>query len=286
LGLIFDPREAQNAIPDIRMFLEAVREGKLPHQIERDASQNFYILGLSPNASRLSVRFWHVSTVEDILNRIGQHFADLQIVKNYDTDLEFPGIWHLLKETAVQGKSDNISPHLAGAVMRSVLMGINYPQNLLSAIIGRIRADQNINYLRTAIIKACLIRKYRITNQKLEVTVSLDTQSTNTAYLLGRLFAVLEKAQKDAVPGANTTIKDRYLGAASVTPRSVFPLLLRLAQHHIEKAEFGYATEKMIENIIGEITEFPAHFSMEDQGLFMIGYYHQRKDFYTKKNDK
>ena len=115
--------------------------------------------------------------------------------------------------------------------------------------------------------------------------MSLDRQSTNTAYLLGRLFAVLEKAQKDAVPSANATIKDRYFGAASTTPRSVFPILLRLAQHHIEKAKFGRVSDGRIEDIIANITQFPAHLSLEDQGMFAIGYYHQTQDFFTKKSE-
>ena len=113
--------------------------------------------------------------------------------------------------------------------------------------------------------------------------MSLDKDSTNTAYRLGRLFAVLEKAQKDAIPGANTTIKDRYYGSASSTPRVVFPQLLRLAQHHIQKAEkFGRYNDKMIEEIICDIKEFPAHLSLDDQGVFAIGYYHQRQAFYPK----
>lgn len=116
--------------------------------------------------------------------------------------------------------------------------------------------------------------------------MALNKESTNIAYLLGRLFAALEKAQKDAIPGANTTIKDRFYGSASATPRIVFPQLLRLAQHHIQKAEYGRNADKMIEEIMQGIQEFPAHLSLDDQGLFSIGYYHQRKAFYTKTAEK
>jgi len=116
--------------------------------------------------------------------------------------------------------------------------------------------------------------------------MALNKQSTNIAYLLGRLFAALEKAQKDAIPGANTTIKDRFYGSASATPRTVFPQLLRLAQHHIQKAEYGRNTDKMIEEIMQGIQEFPAHLSLDDQGLFAIGYYHQRQAFYAKSEEK
>lgn len=222
MGMIFDPQDDAGDTMAIRLFLEAVRDGKMPSEIG-DPDIKFYILGLSPNASRLSVHFWHVSTVGDISTKIGQHFKDLSIIKSCDSDPEFPAIWQLLRETAVLRKSDNISPVLAGSVIRSILTGTTYPQSLLMAIINRIRADQTVNYLRAALIKACLVRKYRITNKSMEVTMALNKESTNIAYLLGRLFAALEKAQKDAIPGANTTIKDRFYGSASATPRTVFP---------------------------------------------------------------
>jgi CRISPR-associated protein Csd1 len=280
MGVILNPRDDGSDLAEVRLFLEAVRDGKHPQGID-DPDLQFFILGLSPNASRLSVRFWHTSTVGDIGSKIGQHFRDLAIIRN-ERDPEFPGMWHLLKETAVQGKAENIPPLLAGALIRSILTGTTYPQSLLSVLIGRIRADQNVNYLRTAMIKACLIRKFRIQRIDKEITMALDKESTNIAYRLGRLFAVLEKAQKDAIPGANTTIKDRYYGSASATPKVVFPQLLRLAQHHIQKAEYGRHNDKLLEDIICGIQEFPAHLSLDDQGLFAIGYYHQRQAFFTK----
>jgi len=281
LGMIFDPREDAGDLKEVRDFLVAVREGKNPLNIG-DTEMKFYILGLAPNASRLSVRFWHVSTVKDISEKIGRHFKDLSIVKSHENDPDYPGMWHLLRETAAQRDSKNISPLLAGAIMRSILTGSAYPQSLLTAIITRIRADQTINYLRAAMIKACLCRQYRMNSILKEVSMTLDKNSTNIAYNLGRLFAVLEKAQKDAIPGANTTIKDRYYGAASATPRTVFPQLLRLAQHHIQKAEYGRRNDGLIEEIMQGIQEFPAHLRLDEQGLFAIGYYHQRQAFFAK----
>jgi CRISPR-associated protein Csd1 len=289
MGLILNPQDDSGDIKEIRDFLKAVRDGKkLPEEIG-DTDLKFYILGLSPNTSRLSIRFWHVSTVGDISAKIGMHFKDLSIIKNYENDPEFPGMWRLLKETARRkkdGKYEEIKPVLAGPVMRSILTGSAYPQSLMTAIIGRIRADQEINYLRVAMIKAFLVRKYRINRIPKEITMALDKETTNIAYRLGRLFAVLEKAQRDAIPGANTTIKDRYYGSASATPRIVFPQLLRLSQHHIQKAEYGYAAERMIEEIMQDIQRFPAHLNLDDQGLFAIGYYHQRKNFFTKSEKK
>lgn len=285
MGVILNPTDEAGDSLKLRLFLEAVRDGKMYADIG-DPNIKFYILGLSPNAARLSVRFWYVSTVGDIAEKIGQHFRDLAIVRQFDNNPEFPGIWHLLRQTAIQSKTENIAPLLAGAVMRSVFTGSAYPQTLLSSVMGRIRADQDINYLRAAIIKACMVRKFRINHIDKEVKMVLDKGSKNIAYRLGRLFAVLEKAQKDAVPGANTTIKDRYYGSASATPRVVFPQLLRLAQHHIQKSDYGRWSDMLIEEIMCDLSDFPAHLSLDDQGMFAIGYYHQRQAFFTKSKDE
>jgi len=289
---ILDPQNNQIDLGsmhgDIRIFLEAVREGKMPKEIENTKNMKFYILGLSPNTSRLSVRFWYISTVEDISSKIGQHFRDLAIIRNYDNEPEFPGIWHLLRETATQGKSENISPLLAGALIRSILTGLRYPSGILTTVLERIRANQKINYLRAALIKAYIVRNSRFQNKKERevISMSLDKEERNIGYRLGRLFAILEKAQKDAVPGANTTIKDRYYGSASATPAIVFPQLLRLAQHHIQKSDYGINIDKQIEDIVQDIQKFPSHLSLEDQGIFALGYYHQKKDFYKKLEKK
>lgn len=273
----------KDSLKAVRLQLEAARDGKKPEAEE--AKTPFYVLGLAPNASRLSVRFWYESTVGEMMVNLAQHFEDLEIVKSFDNEPDYPAVWMLLKETAVLGKSENIPAVLVGAVMRAILEGGPYPRSLLGAVITRIRADHNVNYLRAAIIKACIVRNQRLTGEKeMEVTMSLNTETKNTAYRLGRLFAVLEKAQKEAQPGINATIKDRSFGAASATPRAVFPGLLRLVQHHIGKLDYGYAHDNRIQEIVWEINEFPAHLSLEEQGLFTLGYYHQRKDFYTKKD--
>ncbi|MGD9578747.1 MAG: type I-C CRISPR-associated protein Cas8c/Csd1, partial [Syntrophorhabdus sp.] len=161
MGAILNPQDDSGELSEIRKFLEAVRDGKMYPGIG-DPDIRFYILGLSPNASRLSVRFWHVSTVGDMAEKIGQHFRDLSITRRFEKDPEFPGMWHILRQTAPQGKTENIPPLLAGAVMRSILTGAPYPQTLLSGVIGRIRADHEVNYLKAAIIKASLVRKFRI----------------------------------------------------------------------------------------------------------------------------
>ena len=163
---------------------------------------------------------------------------------------------------------------------------------LLSATLARIRADRNISYLRMALIKGYLARKRRLTNPTdPEVTMSLNPSSKEPAYLLGRLFALLEKAQKDAIPGAKATIKDRYFGAASATPGAVFPQLMRLTQHHIrkvskEKPQFAHGVERRIAEVMDGLETFPSHLNLEQQGRFALGYYHQRVALYTKNPEK
>ncbi|ARN56659.1 type I-C CRISPR-associated protein Cas8c/Csd1 [Sedimentisphaera salicampi] len=284
-GLVFEPYNNEDSEnKSVRTFLETVRLGRKPADIEE--GNNFYILGLSPNASRLSVRFWHVSDVSDICEKIGQHFRDLQIIRSSDKDSEFPSLWQILRQTVSQKSHEGPPPLLSGALMMAILKGTAYPERILSLLIERIRANENVNYCKAAVIKAVLTRKSRIfNNNNLEVAMSLDKNNKNPAYLLGRLFAVLERLQQSAIGNANATIKDRFYGSASATPRAVFPNLLKLAQHHISKSDYGTFYDKLIEEIVSEVSAFPAHFTIEQQGLFAIGYYHQRQDLFTK-NEK
>ena len=196
-----------------------------------------------------------------------------------ERDIPFPGVWHLLKETARETKG--ISPVLGGALTRAILTGAHYPQNLYQGVLGRIRADHRVNYLRASILKAVLER-----NHKKEVPMSLNTERREVSYLLGRLFAVLEKAQLDALGKVNSTIKDRFFSAASATPASVFPRLLHLSQHHIKKAEYGHTSDRRISEIMEHINAFPAHINLQDQGLFAIAYYQQKNALYRKNETK
>ncbi|MGE4498456.1 MAG: type I-C CRISPR-associated protein Cas8c/Csd1 [Deferribacterales bacterium] len=270
----------------LRNFLESARNGKSLPPDFGDEGIKFFILGLSPNAARISVRFWNVSTLGEIHKLVGQHLQDCEIEKQYPADPEVPGIWKILLETALQRKSENIPPLLEGAYSYAVITGRTYPQTILNKIINRIRADGNINYIRAYALKGYFNRKARINKSSMEVTVSLNKENRNPAYLLGRLFAVLEKAQQDAVQ-AKATIKDRFYGAASATPASVFPLLLRLAQHHISKAEYGRFRDMEIQEIAENISVFPKTLNLEEQGIFALGYYHQKNSMYkSNKKDK
>jgi CRISPR-associated protein Csd1 len=309
----FDPEEAekiedQNAegsrvrdtatIKQIGDILTKVRSGTKIHQedIGADPETNFYILGLSPNNARLAVRFWYVDTVEDLIAKVARHHLDMEIVRD-DSGPRYVSVYRLLNETVPKSpdkknsdkkSSDKkvVSPLLGGLLMRSILTGTAYPMPLYSAILSRVKVEGSINVVRAGIIKAYLLRLSRsgLTNLKEDViTVSLNEDSSNVPYRLGRLFAVLEKAQTDTNREMKSTINSKYFSSASSTPAVVFPVLLKLAQHHIAKSDWGFKSSQSIEEILTGVDEFPAYLNLEDQGMFMLGYYHQRKAFYKKK---
>lgn len=262
----------------------------------------FYVLGLAPNAARISVRFFIVDPFAKIAENIMAHYSDLEIVKEFENQPTYLTVGRILSETVSKKAKENkeAAPLLAGAVLRSVLTNAPYPADLYYAILNRIRADMDdsekyiykINYTRAAVIKAFLIRKYRSAPQnpfKEILVMALNEQSTIPAYLLGRLFAVLEKAQQEAIGDVNASIKDRYFTSACASPRSVFPTLLRLSQHHISKAEYGYVNDRRIQDILNlldvERNPIPAQLTLDEQGIFVLGYYHQRAALYTKKSE-
>jgi CRISPR-associated protein Csd1 len=266
----------------IRVLFESPRSGAPP--ITEDYTR-FYVLGLSPNASRVAVRFWYAGTVGEVATNIKQYFEDCAIVHG-NKEPEHLSLFRLLVSTALQRKSENIQPNLSGEVMKSILTGTPYPATLLASAVRRIRAEREITYPRASLVKAVLVRNSRYEK---EVGMALDQNNTNVGYRLGRLFSVLEKVQEEASPGINATIRDHFYGSASSTPVTAFPYLMKLKNHHLAKLENrGRAVN--LERLIGQIVEgvasagFPAHLSLQDQGRFAVGYYHQRQDLFTKKS--
>lgn len=273
----------------IKNLFEAPKTGAY---LRDDGDLPFYVLGLAPNAARIAVRFWEAGTVATFARRIRRHFDDLAIAKPR-AEPEYYSLWRLLVNIAIQDKSENIPPNIAGEFMRSILNGTPYPQSLLQQTLRRVHSDagNRVKPPRAALLKAYLNRYLRIhpdKNQK-EVEMALDKDQPSIGYQLGRLFAALEKIQEEANPGLNATIRERYYGSACSTPITVFGTLMRLKNHHLAKLENrGRAVnfERLVGEIVGHFDDFPPHLDLHEQGRFAIGYYHQMQDFFTKKEDK
>ena len=288
-----DPDRSVRAVQGL---LGAIQSGK--HGGSGDTNR-FHVLGLAPNAARISIRFYHCLPLAELSERIGQHFKDLEMARG-PYDPQYPSLKRLLQSVCLatsgqpQGDIERVPPNLGGAIVDAIFAGpdVPYPSLWLNAAVGRCRAEQNINYYRAAAIKACLNRQIRrssvtSTNQPPEKEFSpmLDPTNTSPAYRMGRLFATLEKIQEEASPGLNATIRDRYYGAASSTPVVVFTTLLRLKNAHLKKLSVGRGLwfEKLIGDILEPVADFPKNLPLPDQGRFALGYYHQRQDFFTKK---
>lgn len=284
----------------VKALLDAPITGALPSE-DLDAGK-FFVLGLAaPAKARISIRFWIVSPLSEMQEKIRQHFRDLEIIcPPYEKAIY--SIFRLLLSTAARSEAKNIPPNLEGDTMRSILEGLPYPATLLQSVIRRIKAEQSlknkktgksvphISYVRAALIKACINRSCRFKKYKPEeeLAVSLDPHNMNIGYRLGRLFATLEKIQQAANPGINATIRDRYYASASGTPAVVFGTLIKLSKHHLAKLKEGWRIhfEKILQEIIGGMNgtvAFPPHLPLEDQGRFAVGYYHQMQDFYPRK---
>lgn len=278
---------------DVQAALKRLSAGQTVPFLEKELSpdQHFYLLGLAPNAARLSVRFFLRDTFGSFAQNLQKHAEEMEIDCSEKEKFRSLPIWAVVNETTrtVPGQPAKPSPQLAGDLLRAVLTGGRYPATLLNGVTLRIRAEQNVTRSRAAVIKAYYLRNYPTELNKEVYTVSLN-ETTNVPYLLGRLFSVLEAVQKAANPGINTTIKDRYFNAACATPGMSFPTLLRLSQKHLRKLNDGLAThyDKQITELMAQLPEsgFPARLSLPDQGKFTIGYYHQTQKRYVKKNEE
>ena len=278
---------------DVQAALKRLSTGQTVPFLEKELSpdQHFYLLGLAPNAARLSVRFFLRDTFGSFAQNLQKHAEEMEIDCSEKEKFRTLPIWAVVNETTrtVPGQPAKPSPQLAGDLLRAVLTGGRYPATLLNGVTLRIRAEQTVTRGRAAVIKAYYLRNYPTELNKEVYTVSLN-ETTNVPYLLGRLFSVLEAVQKAANPGINTTIKDRYFNAACATPGMSFPTLLRLSQKHLRKLNDGLAThyDKQITELMAQLPEsgFPARLSLPDQGKFTIGYYHQTQKRYVKKNEE
>ena len=251
--------------------------------------QHFYVLGLSPNAARISVRFFYRDTMGKFAAHLQQHAKALEIDRPpYDQE-PLISISKIVRETLnFKERNPKPSPQLSGALLRAALTGAPYPSTLLHSIASRIHADQKVTPNRAAILKAYYLRNAStLSNHKEILDMKLNDDSNYCPYVLGRLFATLEHIQSDANSEINTTIRDRYFNAACETPEVVFPTLINLAQKHLKKLtpaqQINY--NKLLTHLFSKIDEtLPAHTTLPEQGAFQIGYYHQMRKFYTKKD--
>lgn len=284
---------------ELNGVLTALCQGRTVNwaNVPLNPKNRFYILGLAPNASRLSVRFFLRDSFGAFVEHYQKHQERLNIVRPAFDERETLSMWALLRETVNPNSRDkSAQPQLVGELLRAVLTGSLYPSAMFTQTEIRLRAEKDITRGKAAIIKAFLLRNV-VEQQKEQIHVYKEvlgvelniSKTTYLPYRLGRLFAVLEAVQQRANPNINTTIKDRYFNSACATPALVFPTLLRLAQSHLGKigggAEVYY--DKMITELLGDVTQsYPARLSLQDQGIFQLGYYHQKQKLFTKKEEK
>ena len=271
---------------DLRAALKRLANGLPCDDLGVDPNRPFYILGLAPNAARLSVRFFLRDSFGKLMENVNAHYARLEIAGAKYSILP---LWALLNATVRDFKKQVPSPVVSGATLRAVFSGTPYPVSLMEAVLLRIRAERNITWGKAAIIKAYYLKNPHEDCPKEVLTVSLNEASTNPAYTLGRLFSVYEAVQQAANPGINATIKDKYFNSAAAMPASIFPVLNNLCQKHLRKLDARQRVyyDKQIMKLKGVLNEnYPARMTLAQQGSFDLGYYHQTQKRYTKKEEK
>lgn len=277
---------------EVRAILDKIRQGLPVHDFAPHLAEGvrFYVLGLAPNAARVSIRYWFEDDFGHLAENYRRYVEDIRIAPPPRDP--YPPLWRYLQETAVLGKRENVPPNLAGELLRAILTGTRYPLTLLSNILMRLRSDKSITALRVALLRAVLIRNYGYTDK--EAPVAFDPDNINKGYLLGRLFAVYEHVQSAALGrNVNATVRDKYYGAASAQPRKVFAILASGSANHLSKVGKARPGARVnLEKEIGAIMAlmspgddpFPASLSAEQQALFGLGYYHQRNQFFVAKD--
>ena len=266
LTSFFDAPRVEN----VKTLFEAPHKGRMPHS----PSNRFYCLILSGGQGRAVLRGTHTGTVAHVEGNMRAYFESI------DVGAEQPlPLFILLRGLVLQGKTENLPPGLASEIFLAIVFGLKFPQTLLARVVERCQAERKVPRERAAVLRAYLIRNFRS-----EVKVGLDKDNMRPGYRLGRLMAVLERVQGSAQNNPNKTIVDRYYGAASTRPATVFPRLLTLAQHHVAKLKGGLEVfyQKQLAEVMDGIESFPPILSLEEQGLFALGYYHQRQEFYKR----
>lgn len=289
VAALFGGGKAGLSDDDLRAALKRLANGLPCDDLGIDPNRPFYILGLAPNAARLSVRFFLRDSFGALMKNVNDHYERMEIVRPAYEKFTYLPLWAMLQETVnLNSRDKSPSPAMAGATARAVFSGGRYPASLLEAVMLRIRAERNITWGRAAIIKAYYLKNPHKDCPEEVLTMSLNEASTNPAYTLGRLFSIYEAVQQAANPGINATIKDKYFNSAAAMPSSIFPVLNNLYQKHLRKLEQGQRVyyDKQVSALKGVLgTEFPARMTLAQQGSFDLGYYHQTQKRYTKKGE-
>ncbi len=258
--------------------------------IHLSPDEQFHVLALSPNAARLSVRFYLTNTFGEFARNIERHYQDIAIRRpSYDTTVLLP-TWRLLNQTIrTQSKAAKVSSEMAGAVMKAILNGTPYPVTLINSVERRINAEHDVSPDKAAIIKAYYLRK--TTNEQFKEVLQMDIneESDYLPYVLGRMFSIYEQIQLAAIPGVNTTIKDKYFTSASTTPARIFPILGDLAAKHMRKTWQSKGLKIKLDKALGELTQkvgdrYPSRLSLEERGAFQLGYYFENQKRFNKVN--
>lgn len=290
-SLMFNPSKDQLDAGETEMVLkkavEAMGIGKTVDlsSIDIDENVEFYVVGLTPNTSRISQKFLYHDKFGKIFSNVALHQADMFI----DGSKGNISLWRMMKEIkSPKSTNEKTPPPLISAVFQAALSGGKYPESLLETAVRRVKTDKSVNYVRAGIIKACINRKSRIYKNKEELKLALDIENNDQAYLCGRLFAMLERIQNNASTSElNRTIKDSYFSSACAKPADIFPRLMKLAQYHLKKDDYGIIDNKIVGEIMEKLgDEFPQTLSLNDQGKFIIGYYHQYQSFFKKRDKK
>ncbi len=265
---------------DLRAALKRLANGLPCDDLGVDPKRPFYVLGLAPNAARLSVRFFLHDSFGKLMKNVNDHYDRMEIVRPSFDKQEILPLWLMLRETVnLNSRDKSPSPAMAGATVRAVFSGGPYPASLLEAVMLRIRAESSVTRGRAAIIKAYYLKNPHSDCPKEVLTVSLNEASNNPAYVLGRLFSIYENVQQAANRGIKATIKDKYFNSAAAMPASIFPVLNNLYQKHLRKLSPGL--RKYFDNQVVELKSklgesYPVRMTLAQQGAFDLGYYHQR----------
>ena len=283
LGRVEEDDDPNKRIELVRNTFLSIYHGKL----SANEDDKFFILGLAPNSARIAVVYWSEIPLRGFAGLISEHFLDMEMVDIRKEKKPYVGLHSILGSVTLGGKSSDATPNLPDAVVKSIFQGLPYPVSLFQSCIRRIRAEQSVNIVRAAIIKAYLNRLNR-NNDNEKLDIMLDKENQNQGYLCGRLFAVLDKIQEDT--NGIHSIRERYMNSASATPAMVFATILNLSTNHLEKLSVGgqIKYEKLKQEIVSKLDAngFPLHLDLQDQGRFFVGYYHQRQDFFISKENK